>query len=110
MTGNSLVDARLEAKGVAKELSKDLDRWQRLLQSEEWKLVINYLQDRFIEVSDEDADSVKDLARRNGRLDEIKRLFRFIKHDYNSKQARLQQIFQERSIDGEDDPVPFVPY
>lgn len=109
-TGNQFVDKQLDDKGLAKELSQELDNWKRLLQSKEWKKVVEYLEDRYVGISDTDVDSIKSLAARNARLDEIKRLFTFIKHDYNSKEVRLRQLFLERAIEGEDEPVPFIPY
>lgn len=105
-----MVDANLERKALGQELQRDLREWQTVLQSKEWKKVIQYLETRFLEIDEEDCSSLKDLAKRTARLDEIKRLFRFIRHDYDSKAARLRQLLEERQIDGEDDPVPFMPY
>lgn len=96
--------------GEAKESQMALDKWKRLLGSPEWKEVVEYLEDRYITISDTDCQTIRDLQARNARLNEIKRLFRFIKHDFNSHSARLREFMDEQMIEEQDIPTPYVPY
>lgn len=106
----TLEEMQLIKKGNAKEAEIALNTWKKVLASPEWKQVTDYLEKRFIEISEDECDSLRKLEGRNARLDEIKRLFRHIKHDFTSKTAALRSFLEEQQIDDEDIPIPFIPY
>lgn len=101
----------LERKSEFREAAINVEQWKRLLGSNEWQQVVKYLEDRYVEVADRfDTDSVKGLAGRNARLDEIRRLFKYIQHDFNASAMRLRQLEDDQEL-LEDIPQPFAsPY
>jgi len=101
----------LERKSEFREAALNVDKWKKLVGSAEWQQVIRYLEQRYVEVADKfDTDSVKGLAGRNARLDEIRKLFQYIQHDFNASATRLRQLMDDRELIDEETPTPFIPY
>lgn len=101
----------LERKTELRESIKRVENWKQVVGSKEWQVVVQYLEQRYIELADgETPDTLKALTDRNGRMDEIRRLFKFIQHDFNANAVRIRQILEDRELIDEDVPTPFIPY
>lgn len=104
------IELQQQRKSDMRESSLALDEWKKIIGSSEWNKVVSYFEDRYIEIADkETVESIKQLSDRNARLNEIKRFFDFVKHDFNANLVRLRMLEENRQID-EDSPIPYVPY
>lgn len=92
-----------------KSLEKDLAEWEDLKRHGAWKKLINYLEQRYVNLGQEDCDSVKALAARNKAMSEIKAIFAFIHHDFQYKDALLHEIqtFQQDELEIPDRDIHF---
>lgn len=96
----------IQKKAEFKEAAQAINEWKNLIGSVEWKKVIEYLEGRYIELDDEPSETLKALQSRNARMDEIRKLLKFIKHDFDTHQIRLRQLLEDRELIDEDVPTP----
>lgn len=96
----------IQKKAEFKEAAQEINEWKNLVGSAEWKKVIEYLEGRYIALDDEPSETLKALQVRNARMDEIRKLFQFVQHDFNTHQIRLRQLLEDCELIDEDVPTP----
>lgn len=80
--------------------------WDDLKRLEGWNELVKYLEGRFVELGESDCNSVKELANRNGRMNEIRRIFGYIMHDFKMEQALIREYQAITSLEDELPPPP----
>lgn len=98
--------------GIENEIVNNKARqvmWKEMTGGEGWRHFIAYLEQRYIAIGLEECDSLRKLADRNGRLNEIKRIFTFINHDFHMEEVLLREYTDMISRNNEI-PEKFNPY
>lgn len=83
--------------------------WEGMMSHEGWRELVRYLESRYLEISGEDCDSMRKLASRNAKLTEIRKIFSFIKHDFD-EERRLAAEFEHIVSMDDQLPDPFNPF
>lgn len=82
--------------------------WEEMIRHEGWRELVQYLEKRFLEIGRMDASSLKDLSARNARLNEIRKIFEFIRHDFKLEDALIREYQALSSLEDEL-PLPHIP-
>ena len=77
--------------------------WQDLWRMEGWRELVKFLEQTYAETGMDTPDSVKGVAARNAKLTLIRSIFRFVKHDFNERDALLKEL---RVLNDFDDQIP----
>ncbi len=94
----------VEAEFKAKEAKRIADAFRSVIGTEQWSLLVNYLEDRYVALMGKDCDSVKSLASRNGALVEIRGIFEMIGHELSMEGVARRQ-FKELKRAVEESPT-----
>jgi len=65
--------------------------WETMFRHEGWRELVAYLEGRYVDIGREECDSLVKLASRNGRLQEIRKLFAFVMHDFRIEEALIKE-------------------
>lgn len=84
-------------------LDKELRDWEDIRRHGAWQKLVEYLENRYIDLGMKTCDSLRELSDRNGRMSEIRSLFQFTRHEFNQRQALLQNI---RMLEKDEDELP----
>lgn len=93
----------------AEELEARVRMWKEMMRHEGWRELLKYLESRYVELSEEDPDTLKQLSARNARMNEIKRLFQIMKHEFTMADSFRKEIVNIMNMQDEL-PQPFDPF
>lgn len=73
--------------------------WEAMFLHEGWRELVKYLEGRYVQIGMEPCDSLIKLSARNARLNEIKKLFAFISHDFRMEEALIREYQSMSEMD-----------
>ena len=88
------------ATAEQQENSRRVQDWEDVKRHAGWSRLMEYLENRYVEVGTTECQSLRELAARNARLSEIKAIFTFVRHDYKLEQAlrvEIMKLMQEEN-------------
>jgi hypothetical protein len=101
-------DELLDMKGKIQSESAKASAIKDLLGSKGWGLLSGYFEERYVTVADEHVhETPQDVSARNARLDEIKRIYSFLKMEFDSSALNLRALQEQLLLDDEHVPTPW---
>jgi len=101
-------EERLDIKGKLQDESRKANVIKDLLGSKGWALLAGYFEERYLEVADGyPFETPQDVAGRNARLDEIKRIYQFLKVEFDTSALNIRSLHEQLLLDDEYVPTPW---
>lgn len=97
----------LEQRGKLKQSSMTAQMIKDLVGSKGWEMVRAYLDERYVSLAEQGADTLQELAARNARMDEIKQLLKYVKLEFDTAALHLRALQEEVEFDDEYVPSPY---
>ncbi len=98
----------LDMKGKIQDEAAKASAIKDLLGSKGWGLLSGYFEERYVDVADDHAhDTPQEVSARNARLDEIKRIYMFLKMEFDSSALNLRALQEQLLLDDEHVPTPW---
>lgn len=85
------------------ELNARVRMWQDVQMKEGWKVLMTWLEGKYLTLGEETPDSLRKLGERNAQMKLIKELFTFVQHDFALRDALTQEL---HSISVWNDELP----
>lgn len=80
-----------------------INEWAEVKRHAAWGWLVQYLEERYVELGTKKCESLKDLSARNASMSEIKGIFQHIQHTMNEREALLNDI---RTYQQDEDELP----
>lgn len=74
------------------ELNARVRMWQDVQLKEGWKVLMQWLENRYLTLGEETPDSLRKLGERNAQMKLIKELFTFVHHDFALREALTEEL------------------
>lgn len=101
-------DELLDKKGRIQEESAKANVIKDLLGSKGWGLLSGYFEERYLDVADSHPfETPQDVAGRNARLDELRRIYAFLKVEFDTSALNIRALHEQLMLDDEYVPTPW---
>lgn len=92
-----------DMRNAAKEAKQRQESIRLVLESQEWGWFLDYLKNRYVELMEQDCDSLRSLAARNAAIREIEGMFAHIGSEVKINNIAMER-FAQLQIDIKDEP------